>query len=146
MLKIVLFDIDHTISNSAWRDNLMSEGWDIYHSELSKDKPFQNMVDLITILSESQFTPIGFTMRPEKWRSATNAWMYKHGVNLSHILMRASDDWSPANTTKMTMIREQFTDEQRAAIQFIVDDRDDVCEMFTREFGISSLQVRHGSK
>lgn len=145
-MKIVLFDLDHTICDSAWRDPLMAEGWDSYHSKLENDKVFSNVVDLIDRLSFAGYTCIGFTMRPEKWRDMTIRHLYKNDVNIQSVLMRASNDYSPANTTKVTMVREQFNDEQRAAIKFIVDDREDVCSMFTKEFGISTLQIRHGTK
>jgi len=147
MLKIVLFDIDHTISDSRWRDPMLPPNatWDEYHSALEQDKPFTNMIELINTLAEAGYSPVGFTVRPEKWRSLTNAWMMRHKVSLTHIFMRASTDYSPAHITKVAMIEENFTEAERKSIVFIVDDREDVCMMLTDAFGISSLQVRHKS-
>lgn len=144
-MRIALFDLDHTVADARWRDNIMppSETWDHYHSEHIHDKPFEITIDLINALTVGCYITIGFTMRPEKWRQTTNAWMMKYNVGLTNILMRANNDFEPAHTAKIALVRRHFTEEQIKHIQFIVDDREDVCQSFTDELGISSLQIRH---
>jgi hypothetical protein len=147
-MKIALFDLDHTISNSTWRDVLLppSGSWDEYHEALGGDKPHLSICSMIRDLQAARYSCLGITMRPEKWRAPTMQWLLKYDVPLSWILMREPSDYAPAAESKLALIEKHFSESQRRDIQFYVDDREDCCAAVTEKYGITSFTVRHRVK
>jgi len=141
MRKNVLVDIDHTISNSFWRDSLIGGpgGWDEYHRNLIDDEPVIDVVGMINTLYWAQYTIVGITARPGKWRKLTLDWCVKHSVRLNELLMRPDDDFYPAAELKVRLASERFPN-LKDEVAFIMDDREDVSVAF-RELGVTALQV-----
>lgn len=146
-MRIALWDIDHTIANSSWRDALMPKGdggsWDQYHDQSVHDRVHDSARLMILSLGLQGYTNIGITVRPDKWRALTNQWLMKHQVPLSYVIMRGDKDFRPAVELKLALIEASFTESQRRDIEFYVDDRDDCCAAVTEKYGITSFVVRH---
>jgi len=141
--NVVLCDIDHTISDAAWRDTMLEgadrwAGWDAYHLESSKDRPIVSMVGLINSLFRSRHYIAMFTSRPEKHRQLTNDWLVSNAVSVHEVLMRPDEAFHPAAELKMKLSRERFSIEDE--VLMVIDDRDDVCAAF-RAIGVTTLQV-----
>lgn len=136
--NVVLCDIDHTISDAFWRDNMIGGpgGWDAYHACSVDDAPLNDMIDLINTLQPT-YRLIGLTARPEKWRKLTMDWLLRHGVMLDGLLMRADDAFHPAPALKTELVLSKFNLNE---IAFILDDREDVIAAF-RALGVTALQV-----
>lgn len=135
--NIVLVDLDHTISDAAWRDPMIAAGdWDAYHAEFCKDKPCTDMIHLVNSLAICGFNIVGLTARPAKWRKATMDWLFKHGVKMHDILMRPDEDFHPAPALKLKLA-ERLMDR----VLFVVDDREDVVAAFNGA-GVTALMVK----
>ena len=142
-MRTVLCDLDHTISNAAWRDPMIGvDTWDEYHSELIHDDPIEEMVWLINSMSLSGYLIVGLTSRPNKFRQLTMDWLVKHGVLMDDIIMRADDAFHPAPELKMAMAIAKFETIERIKneVAMVIDDREDVCVAF-RAIGLTTLQV-----
>ena len=142
----VLCDIDHTISDAFWRDELIGGegGWDAYHSASINDLPLHEMVVMINALRVSGMYIVGLTARPEKWRKLTMDWMLRHGVQFDELLMRPDDNFQKAAELKMTIARERFpalADE----VAFLIEDQEDIIAAF-KAINITCLQVHGISK
>jgi hypothetical protein len=135
---LILVDIDHTISDAAWRDGMIeNESWDAYHMASIKDPPVQEMVNLINAMSLTGHVVYGFTARPEKWRKLTMDWMVSHEVLIFYVLMRNDEDFRPADQIKTELVDDYL---KRITIDLVIDDREDVCLAFKAR-GITTLQV-----
>ncbi|MCI0559804.1 MAG: hypothetical protein MN733_15040 [Nitrososphaera sp.] len=134
----VLTDIDHTIADSKWRDQLVGD-WDNYHQESLKDKPDPNVVNLLGSLSLAGYYVVGVTGRPEKWRALTMKWLTRHCVMLDELLMRKNNNYAKAPDSKMQLIKE-FLPNLVHANAIALDDREDVITMY-RSLGITAFQV-----
>lgn len=133
---IVLIDIDHTLSDAAWRDGMIADSsWDDYHAASEKDEPVKEMVDLVNSLESAGHEVIGFTTRPERWRSLTIAWMVKNEVNVTDVLMRRDDDYRPAEKIKSDLFDDFLRKEN---VGLIIDDNEATCAAF-RAKGITTL-------
>lgn len=146
MRKFILVDIDHTLSNASWRDVLIGgpEGWDHYHAQSVHDAAHQEAITFVNALA-SQYTIIGITARPEKWRTITQRWLYKNSANVGMILMRPDDAFHPAPQIKWDLAEKAFNFPDQGSVNniaFIIEDRTDVCDFFFGK-GISSLQIRN---
>lgn len=145
MRNNILIDIDHTLSDAAWRDNLIGGpgGWDEYHTQSNHDTPCDDIASLIGLLRSSEnvgLNIIGITARPEKWRVLTNTWLTRHDIGLDELLMRPDAAFHPAPEIKLQLARTRFGDKFAERILCIIDDRDDVCAAF-RAAGVTALQV-----
>jgi uncharacterized HAD superfamily protein len=142
--KIVIVDIDHTISDAAWRDPLIGK-WDEYYREQAYDRPIKFVVDLVRMLAMEREV-VAVTGRPEEHMWATVKWLYEHNIPVDAVFMRSRDDYRPSPEVKCDLIRLNFPDLKD--IDFVLEDRDD-CVAAYRQMGLNVLQVnfageRHG--
>ena len=140
----ILVDIDHTVSNSFWRDDMIGGegGWDAYHAASAQDEPIHDMVAMVNAMYGSGKTIIGITARPEKWRLLTMEWLVKVYVSMDEILMRPDDAYHPAPEIKVALALERFDNESnlKDQVALVIDDREDVIEAF-RALGVTAIQV-----
>jgi hypothetical protein len=145
--KVVLLDLDHTISNAFWRDGIADlvmakeATWDDYHNKLSLDLPIWPMVHMIQSLYRDQWFICAITARPEKFRQITMQWLFKYDIYISELLMRPDENFRPATEIKMELVRERWGSQFTDFVKLVIDDRDDICKMFNGH-GITTLQVR----
>lgn len=150
MRNIILVDIDHTISDAFWRDELIkrsrdSGDWHDYHSRGKEDKPLADVKMLLQVLilgckehyEATDLEVWGITARPEKWRKQTMDWFVKNEIDLDVILMRPEDAFKPAPQIKIDLCNENRIMDK---ILCIFDDREDVISAF-RELGITAFHV-----
>jgi len=139
---IILIDIDHTIANSYWRDSMIGTvPWDDYYAEGKYNKPFKNVANLINSLSSMQYEIIGFTGRPEKFRSMTVEWLVKNRIDIDIILMRPDDVFLKNSEMKLVLVKDYFKDDFKK-IHFVIDDNEETILEFYK-LGIPTLQIRN---
>jgi hypothetical protein len=135
--KIVIVDIDHTVSDAEWRDQLIGR-WDEYYREQDYDRPIQFVKNLVCACYAAGAEIIAVTARPVKYLQATIRWMTQHDLPVETVLMRPDDDHRSSPEVKCWIIRENFPDLSR--IEFVLEDRDD-CVAAYRQMGLNVLQV-----
>lgn len=128
---IIFCDIDHTISDAAWRDHLMGK-WDEYYPAGDNDKPIVPILRMIQLFG-SEALIIGSTARPEKWRQLTMKWLLRYDVPFHDLLMRANGD-----TRTSSEVKTGFLKTNPYVPDLVIDDRQDVCAAFCK-LGISTL-------
>ena len=143
-MKAILLDIDHTVSDAFWRDHLVGnasdpDSWDNYHWAGVNDKPIQEILDMLRVLSTAYFI-VGVTARPERWRKMTMEWLLKYNVPIDELLMRPDNDFSRAPELKIILAQRHFEGKLNDDVAFVLDDREDVVCAF-RAIGITALQV-----
>lgn len=142
-MKSVLVDIDHTVSNAFWRDGMQGvASWDEYHLASAGDEPLHVVVDIVRCLYENGiYNIIGWTARPEKFRSLTSNWCIQNDVRFDELLMRPDANFRPAPEIKLELLEKRFKGKEiKDEVAFALEDRDDVCAML-RGLGITVLQV-----
>lgn len=139
---IIVIDIDNTLSDSTWREELIKEhGWDAFHEAGKDDKPIKAMIKLVDALCDSAAITeiVALTARPEKWRAQTMDWLVKHHIYVDELLMRPDSDYSPSKIIKLKIAKEQMAD-RWDQIGLVIDDHEEVCAAFRAE-GKTCLQV-----
>jgi phosphoglycolate phosphatase-like HAD superfamily hydrolase len=139
MKFIALVDIDHTVSNSFWRDAMIGGDWDAYHAAAIYDRPLHDTVAMIRALHDAGWSIYGLTARPSKWRKMTLDWLLAHDVKIDEMLMREDEDYRPAPAMKIALAKQKFG-ELRGVVTVVFDDRDDVIAAFRAE-GVTAVQV-----
>lgn len=147
MTNILLLDIDHTISDAAWRDEMMASGdWEAYHLAGREDKPVAEISELIKTLSTSDYETwqiICVTARPEKWRTQTMQWFIRHRIPVDEILMRPDLAFRSAFIIKTELLKTRFgenLEELHGCHVLAIDDNEKAIEAF-RGLGITTLHI-----
>jgi hypothetical protein len=142
---ILLADLDHTLSDAAWRDIHLGD-WETYNRLAIDDKPITEIIAASRALVFLGWKMIIVTCRKESCRGATWVWLVNHRVMAEELLMRPDDDYRPSREVKVDLVKRRFGPDLKAAgVAMIWDDREDVLVPF-REAGILTMQVHHGCR
>ena len=146
-MKILLLDIDHTISDAAWRDDMLaSRDWDAYHLAGKEDKAVEEVVALVDSLSadpNEAWEIICLTARPGKWRQQTMQWMVKYNCPVDELLMRPDDSYQSAGELKTELLKMRFGSKLEGLQGhdvILIDDNDKVIEAM-RALNITTMQI-----
>lgn len=106
--KIIVWDIDGTISDTAWRLPLIKEkpkNWPKFMADSINDKPIAPTEYIFKALANEQDNiMIIMTARSEDERSITTQWLEKNGFLYAEMFMRKSKDHRPDWQAKMELI------------------------------------------
>ena len=145
IFKKILCDIDHTISNAAWRDHMIGvSSWDEYHAEAEKDQVIEATVTLVRALYRCGHDVIGLTSRPIKFRDLSIKWLVKHDVPIEKLIMRDENDFRPSPELKLDLAKKEFGNDLNRSVLLLIEDRDDVVAAFRAE-GVACVHVRGGA-
>lgn len=129
-------DLDHTLSDAAWRDPLLGQ-WDDYNAAADADLPVPEVLLLVqTLVASGVWQGIAWTARPERWRGMTLGWLARHDAPFEELLMRAEGDFRRAPEVKLGLLASRPGGLE--AISFALDDRVDVVEAL-RGAGITAF-------
>jgi len=141
MKKIILLDIDHTISDAFHRDPMIGcVPWDNYHAASINDLPAKDFVEFISNFYGKDYRLIGLTSRPEKFRDLTIKWLCRHDVYLEDLWMRPDADYRTAAVVKIDLCAKKLGESWREKILCLIDDNDRVIEAFRGE-RITCMQI-----
>lgn len=150
----LVIDIDHTIADSFWRDEILERAghydgiekfdkWEEYHSASKDDKSIADVVRMIQGLHTAGWQIIALTARDDKWRALTNRWLIDHHCPIDTLLMRPVGNYDTTPIAKLKLLKEYFKDIIGGwpnTPLIIMDDREDVVKAFKVE-GLTVMQV-----
>jgi hypothetical protein len=137
MDDLVIFDIDGTLANHAWRKNHLPD-YDAYHEGISADLPIQATVRLARLLHESGVEVKLWTGRPDIHRMITIGWLAYHRIPFSTLWMR-----QPKDLRHDWQIKSDWLTDLTHPPIMIFEDRNSVVKM-VRDRGIICFQVAEG--
>lgn len=103
---IVVVDIDGVIADASHREHHLRgarKDWDAFFGEVSGDAVLPRGVERVRELSREHEVVL-LTGRPESCRVDTVAWLDRHGVPYSRLLMRPVGDHRPAQLFKRELV------------------------------------------
>jgi len=132
----VICDLDHTLSDSRWRDDRLPgqsdwQGWDHYHKECGLDKIVSETAMILRQLPDHVKIMI-LTGRPQSVAKVTQSWLDFYSIRVDILAMRSDDDTTPAEELKIRMAKEFFGN-VASAVFFMIDDHPGVCAAFAKE-------------
>ena len=133
----VIFDVDGTL---AKMDGRSPYDW----HRVGEDKvnePIRNLYHAMHLDGETKL--IIFTGRDGSCLDATTDWLRDNGIHDFEIYIRPEGDTRKDSIVK----RELFENNIRGKyyVDFVVDDRDQVVDMWRKELGLTCLQVDYGN-
>jgi len=132
---IFIFDLDGTIADSRHRHHFLQDvvdgvnvpkkkkDWVSFFAAQEQDVPHEAVRLLLKALWQCGEIIIILTARPEDQRKVSEIWLNKYGVEYDALLMRPVGCREDDNTLKVRQLKKYFTEEQRARIKTIFEDR-----------------------
>lgn len=135
MRKAIIVDIDGTLAKMNGRGPFE------WH-RVGEDDPKMVIIHLVRLLSELH-TILIFSGRDGSCEKQTKDWLFKHDVPYDALFMRPAGNFEKDNIIKRRIYDEQVKD--KYDIEFVLDDRDQVVEMWRKDLGFTCLQVDYGN-
>lgn len=133
--KAIIVDIDGTLAKMNGRGPFewMRVGEDLVN------EPIRHIVNLY---QASGHTVIIFSGRDSVCREVTENWLSDNFIGYNSLFMRPQ-----GNNEKDSIIKRRLFDENvngKYDIQFVLDDRNQVVDMWRKDLGLTCLQVNYG--
>ncbi len=132
----------HKLTQKAWEPD-----WQAFYEACDKDKPIQPVIQIFNNFWQNRTGDLDvviFSGRCESVKEKTYQWIDKHldcGETYPAIRMRPVGDHTPDHDLKERWLDEAL--DTHATIDFVVDDRQSVCQMWRRR-GIFVFDVSQG--
>jgi len=138
--KLFIFDLDGTLADINHRLHYVRQSpvhWGKFQEACVNDKPIYWVIDLFNICRKHGEVII-LSGRNDIVREKTVEWLSKEDIRYDYLLMRKDKDYRPDQVIKLEML-DDFLRDKGYEVQFIVDDRQRVVDMW-RENGYHVLQ------
>lgn len=135
LLDAIIVDLDGTLALHRGRTPFE---WDRVH----EDEPNMPVIHAVRAMAASGFTVVYCSGRDACCREATAAWIEQHvGVD-GPLYMRPAGDYRRDAVVKRELYENHIEPMYRVA--FVLDDRDQVVELWRNELGLTCFQVAPG--
>jgi hydroxymethylpyrimidine pyrophosphatase-like HAD family hydrolase len=81
--------------------------------------------------------------REERYRPQTEKWLKQHGIQFTSLYLRKDRDFRKDTVIKTEIFRANV--ELKYTTLFVLEDRDQVVEMWRKQLGLTCLQVEYGA-
>lgn len=134
--KAVICDIDGTLA--------LMEGRNPFDASRSdEDKLNRPVANILKIYANEGYRVLLVSGREDCFREPTLRFLEKYNIPYEQLWMRKSGDYR-----KDTVIKQEIFEKEilgKYFIEFILDDRDQVVEMWRKKLGLPCFQVNYGS-
>lgn len=134
---VIIVDIDGTL---AIKGDRSPYDWDRVGEDIVNE-PVKNIVTSSHFRGGNISTFI-FTGRDEVCREQTNKWLKDNGIPFNKLCMRPAGDSRKDSIVKKEMFDKYISG--KYYIEFVLDDRQQVVDMWRKELGLTCLQVDYG--
>ncbi|MFN8354804.1 MAG: AAA family ATPase [Spirosomataceae bacterium] len=135
----VIVDIDGTVAEMQGR---YAYDWHL----VAGDKPKRSIIDLVKLLKNAGHQIIFFSGRDEICRHESTTWITKH-FNWNkldfQLFMRKNKDMRKDSDIKFELYNEHIRGQY--FVELVIDDRQQVVDMWRRKLGLTCLQVDYGN-
>ena len=142
-VMIYIFDIDGTIAHSLHFITQKSKDWASFFAACGEDKPIEDVLQLMHMISEAGNTIILVTGRSTECEQATLKWLHNYDVPFATIYMRKEGDYREDSVVKGELLDEILDDWREDKIAGVFEDRQQVVDMY-RSRGLRVYQVAKG--
>lgn len=131
---IILCDIDGTVAHMSARSPF---DW----KKVGQDTVDKEIGGLLALIA-TEIDIVFMSGRDAVCRTETEAWLEKHGLKYLALHMRAENDNRKDNIVKRELYEQHIAGKYN--VFFVLDDRDQVVDMWRNELGLKVLQVAEG--
>ena len=147
MKRIILCDIDGTLATIGDRakilekDKLTEKEYDEFNDQSGSSSCIQDIANIIRNLKDAETKIYLITAREKKWKKITQHWLRLNEIPYDNLLMRNDGDKNSDADVKLKIVKEYVNPKR---VWFVLEDRDDVVQMYREDLGLTCLQVNKG--
>ena len=147
MKRIILCDIDGTLATIGDRakilekDKLTEKEYDEFNAQSESSSCIEDIVNIVRNLKDAETKIYLITAREKKWKKITQSWLKLNEIPYDNLLMRNDGDKNSDADVKLKIVKEYVNPKR---VWFVLEDRDDVVQMYREELGLTCLQVNKG--
>ena len=147
MKRIILCDIDGTLAKIGDRakilekDELTEKDYDEFNARSATSSCIQDIANIVRNLKDAETKIYLITAREKKWKKITQHWLRLNEIPYDNLLMRNDGDKNSDADVKLKIVKEYVNPKR---VWFVLEDRDDVVQMYREELGLTCLQVNKG--
>ena len=134
--EAIVVDLDGTLAIHQGRSPF---DWNLVHT----DAPNDSVVSVVKAMAAAGYAVVYCSGRDAVCREATEAWIEEHVGIAGPLYMRARGDNRKDAVIKRELYETHIEPAYRVA--FVLDDRDQVVEVWRNELGLTCFQVAPGS-
>ncbi len=131
----IICDLDGTLAHIEHRNPFDA-------SNCEKDALNGAVADVVKSMKQKGVKVILFSGRMDEYRVQTERWLSKHEIEYDLLEMRKTGDVRKDSIVKYEMYNEHVKDKYN--IHFVLDDRNQVVEMWRNQLGLKCFQVAWG--
>ena len=147
MKRIILCDIDGTLATIGDRakilekDKLTEKEYDEFNAQSESSSCIEDIANIIRNLKDAETKIYLITAREKKRKKITQSWLKLNEIPYDNLLMRNDGDKNSDADVKLKIVKEYVNPKR---VWFVLEDRDDVVQMYREELGLTCLQVNKG--
>ena len=147
MKRIILCDIDGTLATIGDRakilekDKLTEKEYDEFNAQSESSSCIEDIANIVRNLKDSETKIYLITAREKKWKKITQSWLKLNEIPYDNLLMRNDGDKNSDADVKLKIVKEYVNPKR---VWFVLEDRDDVVQMYREDLGLTCLQVNKG--
>lgn len=134
--KAIICDLDGTLALMDHRNP-----FDATHAD--KDEPNEPVVNTLNVFAKEGYRILLVSGREERFREPTIKFLCQYHIPYHQLWMRPSKDFRKDAVIKREIFETEIAG--KYYIEFILDDRDQVVEMWRKELKLPCFQVNYGS-
>ena len=134
--RSIICDLDGTLSIMVDRSPHATEG-------CIKDKLNEPVANILKTYKEKGYKIILFSGRRGEQLKETRIWLDEHDIEYDFLRMRAVGDMRADNVIKREFFEESV--DGKYFVEFILDDRNQVVDLWRKDLGLPCLQVYYGN-
>ena len=147
MKRIILCDIDGTLATIGVRakilekDKLTEKEYDEFNAQSESSSCIEDIANIVRNLKDAETKIYLITAREKKWKKITQSWLKLNEIPYDNLLMRNDGDKNSDADVKLKIVKEYVNPKR---VWFVLEDRDDVVQMYREDLGLTCLQVNKG--
>ena len=147
MKRIILCDIDGTLATIGDRakilekDELTEKDYDEFNARSATSSCIEDIANIVRNLKDAETKIYLITAREKKWKKITQHWLRLNEIPYDNLLMRNDGDKNSDADVKLKIVKEYVNPKR---VWFVLEDRDDVVQMYREDLGLTCLQVNKG--
>lgn len=133
--KAIICDLDGTLA-------LMDDRNPFDASHADKDRLNESVASTLRLFSKNDYQILLVSGREDRFKEPTVKFLEDHDITYDRLLMRKSKDFRKDSIVKREIYEAVI--KGKYYVEFILDDRDQVVDMWRQELGLSCFQVNYG--
>ena len=133
-LKVIVCDLENTLTNASHRMHLLGKDDKKFQNEFIFDKPNNNVILFLESLKKVEDTRVSVTSKHEKYKHLATLWLDHYNVACDALIMM------PDTNVDGNAFKEKYIKTNASRIIFGLDDVGEICKIYSK-YNLPCLRI-----